>query len=244
MAKVPAKGDAVLYIGTPVTARGSGLGSFCAACDFALCSGTRSGRIGSSPPTSSGMPTHRRSSSRAVRTAERRPVAATSRDLRPAVLFGADASASAPASLPTAWGLIRAYCERLEEALRGVPDLAARVPPLEDWIRGLRFEQIVSMFNRIGLALDAIAPLDSSRTPNENHRLLASLYCAGWPLLTTNFDVLTEIASNADTPPAWPATWPKDAAVRGGWHGRAAATVGRMVGRHADRLRGCADALG
>jgi tetratricopeptide (TPR) repeat protein len=120
--------------------------------------------------------------------------ASVQRERPPAILFGAGASASPPAALPTAWGLLRAYRDRLADALRDSPDLAAGIPPLEEWTSGLRFEQVVSVFNRIGLALDALAPLEASHAPNENHRLLASLYLAEWPLVTTNFDVLGEIA--------------------------------------------------
>lgn len=112
----------------------------------------------------------------------------------PAVLFGAGVSAAPPASLPTAWALFEAYRDRLCTQLGDRPDGALPTPPIDDWMRGLRFEEVVSIFERIGLGLDAVTPLDSARAANANHRLLASLALCGWPLVTTNFDILAELA--------------------------------------------------
>jgi tetratricopeptide (TPR) repeat protein len=112
-------------------------------------------------------------------------------DERPLVLFGAGVSRASPSSLPTAADLVAKYDARLRERLGVGPD-RLRVP--DDWAASLRFEELLSVFERIRLTREALAPLDGSRSPNENHRILASLYMRGWPLVTTNFDVLAEIA--------------------------------------------------
>lgn len=112
-----------------------------------------------------------------------------------AVLCGAGISVGPPSGLPTARELMRAYHDRIDQTLAGKQLTGpVELPAFEDWSHGIRFEELMSLlFGFFGSSV--IEPLNSSLLPNDNHRLLALLCQHGWPLFTTNFDVLIELAA-------------------------------------------------
>lgn len=130
-----------------------------------------------------------------------------------AVLFGAGVSVKAPAGLPTADQLLRGYWDRVARIAQKVPALVPLVPDLATLVRGVRFEEVVSVLEGMDLGRQALVPLSAPAIPNENHRLLAELGRRGCVLLTTNVDVLVEQAALAqrsrlhqvvdDDDPAW-----------------------------------------
>ncbi len=116
-------------------------------------------------------------------------------DLPPALLCGAGVSVAPPACLPTVVSLFRQYHDRLNATLLHTRERLSVVPPLETWVAGIRFEEALSVFQSLlNYSTQPIEPLDHAREPNENHYILATLANAGCPILTTNFDILIEIA--------------------------------------------------
>ena len=115
-------------------------------------------------------------------------------DLSPAVLCGAGISAASPSSLPVARRLLESYDSRLNACLWATPAYRTCLPSLREWMPKMRFEEVVSLFRMVGYTTEPIEPLNSSQRLNRNHESVARLHASGCPVLTTNFDVLLELA--------------------------------------------------
>lgn len=126
--------------------------------------------------------------------------------LRPpyAILAGAGISMLPPASLPSAWKLIKAVISDpllpLTESERSMLLEATSA----DWKDGLgayhflRFEQLVEALGQtIDPNLTSLSSLIPASVPNEYHYSLATLVKRGHKVLTTNFDTLIEEAGRA-----------------------------------------------
>lgn len=115
-------------------------------------------------------------------------------DLPPAVLCGAGISAAPPSNLPVARRLLEEYDSRLRSCLAASPAYQNCLPPLKEWIPKMRLEEVLSLFRMVGYTTEPVEPLNSGHRVNRNHESVARLHASGCPILTTNFDILLELA--------------------------------------------------
>lgn len=113
---------------------------------------------------------------------------------KPAIFCGAGISVDKPSNLPTAKTLLYYFNQKMSEIISSNTAIVSNIPDFNYWANFLRFEEVVSIFYRLGIYKEALTPLNSSYSPNSNHYILSYLYKNGYPIITTNFDILIELA--------------------------------------------------